>query len=105
MRPSQILKSESLVGKVQTILDMNKLLEVGYKLAGEFKECRLFTTSIPFQAAITLNNYETFSKALKKVTIKKNNKVKVIKVNRNIINILLSFTNKSGKSINFEGAL
>ena len=137
LRPSQILKSESLVGKVQaaleneylnpfdTALDQSKLYnlssgsplkdesaeailklpEVGYRLAGEFTEYRLFTTSIPFHAAITRNNYETFSKALKTVTIKKNNKVKVIEVNRNIINSLLSFTNKSGKSINFEAAL
>ena len=34
-----------------------KLPEGGYKLAGGFTENRLFTTSIPFQAAITtLNN-------------------------------------------------
>ena len=117
MRPSQILKSESLVGKVQavfeneylnpfdTALDQGKLhnlssgsplkdesaeavlklSEFGYKLAGEFTQYRVFKhqflTSIPFYAAITLNNYETFSKALKTVTIKKNNTVKVVEVN------------------------
>ena len=72
-----------------------KIPEVGYTLAAEFTEYRSFTTSIPSHAAITRNNYEIFSKALKKVTIKKNNKVRVIEVNRNIINSLLSSTNKS----------
>ena len=141
LRPSQILKSGSLVGKVQAVLENEnsikvgypfetaldqgklynlrsgstlkdesvepilKLPEVGYKLAGEFTEHRLFTTSIPFHATITRNIYETFSKALKTVTTKKNNKARVIEVNRNIINSLLSFTNKSGISINFEAAL
>ena len=42
---------------------------------------------------------------MKTITITKNNKVKVIEVNQNIINSLLSFINKSGKSINFEAAL
>ena len=42
---------------------------------------------------------------MKTITFTKNNKVKVIEVNRNIINSLLSFTNKSGISINFEAAL
>ena len=41
---------------------------------------------------------------MKTITITKNNKVIVIEVNRNIINSLLSFTNKSGKSINFGAA-
>lgn len=65
----------------------------------------IISTSIQFQAVITRNDYETFSKALKIFTIKRNNKVKVIEVNSNIINSLLSFTNKSGKSINFDAAL
>ena len=82
-----------------------KLPEVHYKLDGEFTGYRLFTTSIPFHAAVTRNNYETFNKALKTVTIKNKNKVKVMEVNRNINNSFLSFTNKSGKSINFEVAL
>ena len=82
-----------------------KLPEVHYKLDGEFTGYRLFTTSIPFHAAVTRNNYETFNKALKTVTIKNKNKVKVMEANRNINNSFLSFTNKSGKSINFEVAL
>ena len=77
---NQILKSESLAGNVQDVLENEylntfdtaqdqgklynlssgsplkdesaetilKLPEVGYKLAGEFTEYRLFTTSIPF---------------------------------------------------------
>ena len=65
----------------------------------------IISISIQFQAVITRNDYETFSKALKIFTIKRNNKVKVIEVNSNIINSLLSFTNKSGKSINFDAAL
>ena len=105
LRLSQILKSESLVGKVQavleneylnpfdTALDQGKLYNlssgsplkdesaevilklpgVSYKLAGEFTEYRVLTTSIQFHAVITRNNYETFSKALKTVIIKKNN--------------------------------
>ena len=91
--------------KDESVEPILKLPEVGYKLAGEFTEHRLFTTSIPFHATITRNIYETFSKALKTVTTKKNNKARVIEVNRNIINSLLSFTNKSGISINFEAAL
>ena len=98
------LSSRSLL-KDESAEAILKLTEVGYKLAGQFIELRLFTTSIPFHAGITRSNYETFSKALKTVTIKKNNKVKVIKVNRNVINSLLSFTNKSEKSISFVGAL
>ena len=137
LRPSQILKSESLVEKVQTVLENEylnpfdtaleksklynlssgspltddaadsilKLPGVGDKQASEFLEYRLYAKSVPFHAPITRNNYKTFSKALKTITITKNNKVKVIEVNRNIINSLLSFTNKSGKSINFEAAL
>ena len=43
-------------------MDQSKLYnlpEVGYRLAGEFTEYRLFTTSIPFHTAITRSNYET----------------------------------------------
>ena len=137
LRPSQILKSELMVGKVQTVLENEylnpfdtsleknklynlssgspltndtadailKLPEIGDKQASEFTEYRLFAKSVLFHAPIVRNNYKTFSKALKTITIKKNNKIKVIEVNRNIINSLLSFTNKSGKSINFEAAL
>ena len=84
---------------------MLKLPEVVYKMAGEFTEYRLFTTSIPFHATITRNSYETFSKTLKTFTVNKNNKVMAIEVNRRIINSLFSFINKGGKPINFETVL
>ena len=137
LRPSQTWKSDSLVGKVQAVLENEylncfdtaldegklhsfssgllskdesaettlKLPQAGHKLVGEFTEYQLFTTSIPFYAAIARNNYGTFSQTLKTVTTKKNNKFKVREVNWNIINNFLTFTNKSEKSINFEAAL
>ena len=79
---------------------MLKLPEVVYKMAAEFTEYRLFTTS-----TITRNSYETFSKTLKTFTVNKNNKVMAIEVNRRIINSLFSFINKGGKPINFETVL
>ena len=84
---------------------MLKLPEVVYKMAGEFTEYRLFTTSIPFHATITRNSYETFSKTLKTFTVNKNNKVMAIEVSRRITNSLFSFINKGGKPINFETVL
>ena len=88
MRPSQILKSESLVGKVQAAFENEylnpfdkaldqgklhnlssgsplkdesaeailKLPEIGYKLAGEFTQYHLFTTSIPYINSILHSN-------------------------------------------------
>ena len=84
---------------------MLKLPEVGYKMAGESTEYRLFTTSIPFHATITRNSYETFSKTLKTFTVNKNNKAMATEVNRRIINSLFLFINKGGKPINFETVL
>ena len=113
LRPSQILKSEVLIGKVQTVLekeylnpfdaalekgnlynlssgsplkaeDADAILElpkIGDKLANEFTEYRLLTTSVQFHAPITRHNYRSFSRSLKTVSIKKNNKIKVIEVN------------------------
>ena len=103
LRPSQILKSESLVNQVQEVLrneyidpfdhtlDKTKLYNLssgipldvettkdildipntGVRLAEEFWEKRLMAKTLDFHAPITQNKYQSFSKALKTVTIKK----------------------------------
>ena len=90
---------------VETTEEILHIPNTGVRLAAEFRQEHLLSKTLSFHAPITRSKYHTFSKALKSVTIKKNNKVKIQEVNQNIISNLLSFTVKSGKVIDFEEAL
>ena len=76
----------------------------GVMLSKEFREKRMVTKKLEFHAPISRNKCESFSKALKSVSVKNDNKVKTLEANRNINN-LLSFTIKSGNVFDFEDAL
>ena len=135
LRPSQILRSEELVSKVQAVLETEYINPFGYDIV----ESQLLNLSsgmpVPDDAAdIILKSLETgktlsedfkrerlYSQHIKfhnpikrnnyasfsknKITVTKDNKAKTIEVNRNIIGNLLSFTVKTGRVIDFEKAL
>ena len=52
----------------------------GVQLAEEFRKIRFVSKTTVFHSPVKRNNYQSFSKASKTVTVSKNNKVKTVKV-------------------------
>ncbi len=86
----------------QGILNTKKF---GETLQKTFAEERLVNCAVPFHEPIKRQKLVLFDNSLKKTTIKRNNVVKTIKINRNILGKLLVISTKRERAINFELAL
>ena len=135
LRPTQIIRSEELVSKVQTVLETEYINP--FYIDIEKSQLVNLSSGIPLPDSSTdeiIKYYETGKKlsedfrrerlvnqsvkfhapikrnnyasfSKKVVKIKVGKKVKTLEVNRNVIGSLLSFTAKTGKPIDFERAL
>ena len=81
-----------------------KVHATGRNLAQTFIDKRLCSNGILFHHPISRNKFTTFSNCKHKVAIK-NNSIKAVEVNRNILATLVSYNIRTGKSIDFEKAL
>ena len=82
------------------------MISIGEKLAGEFRRERLHSTEKIFHAAITRNNFSSFSKSKKTCTVtSKDGKTKVVEVNRGILSSLNSYCLRSATAIDLQKVL
>ena len=73
--------------------------------ADEFSKKQIFSKDVPFHQPVKRNKVPSFKSSKNKITLKKDNKVREIDANRNIIGILLSLSIKANRLINFDEAL
>ena len=85
--------------------DLLNIWDNGKVQADEFSEKRIFSKDTPFHRPIKRKKVPSFKSSKNKITLKKDNKVRELDANKNIIGKLLSLSIKANRLISFEEAL
>ena len=84
--------------------DLLNIWDNGKVQANEFSEKRIFSKDTQFHQPVKRNKVPSFKSSENKITLKKDNKVRELDTNRNIIGKLLSLSIKANRLINLEEA-